>query len=229
LIRYKLWEPKLENKEVGIETVGRKEPGEVKSEDQKLASYCMCHASRSAEVQVFLSRKKINQYPARIYRFVKDETKDLSLWWLYNRRVLRWWWLGCLSQSPFLSHGDNPLLSFILFKLLYLYIFLSLCFLIMFGSLFFFQVDVVLRGYSGYNTRWALKVAERIFPPVESGGVPPLAVTVFFGANDACLPDRYSAFQNVPLHEYKQNLHSIISFFKVYTLLTILSGFYFDC
>ncbi|XP_011045900.1 PREDICTED: GDSL esterase/lipase At5g45920-like [Populus euphratica] len=75
-------------------------------------------------------------------------------------------------------------------------------------------VDVVLRGYSGYNTRWALKVAERIFPPVESGGVPPLAVTVFFGANDACLPDRYSAFQHVPLHEYKQNLHSIISFFK---------------
>ncbi|KAG6754937.1 hypothetical protein POTOM_040742 [Populus tomentosa] len=75
-------------------------------------------------------------------------------------------------------------------------------------------VDVVLRGYSGYNTRWALKVAERIFPPVESGGAPPLAVTVFFGANDACLPDRYSAFQHVPLHEYKQNLHSIISFFK---------------
>jgi len=106
-----------------------------------------------------------------------------------------------------------------------IYIFLSLCFLIMFGSLFFFQVDVVLRGYSGYNTRWALKVAERIFPPVESGGVPPLAVTVFFGANDACLPDRYSAFQHVPLHEYKQNLHSIISFFKVYMLLTILSGF----
>ncbi|KAL3576151.1 hypothetical protein D5086_021434 [Populus alba] len=75
-------------------------------------------------------------------------------------------------------------------------------------------VDVVLRGYSGYNTRWALKVAERIFPPVESGGAPPLAVTVFFGANDACLPDRYSAFQHVPLREYKQNLHSIISFFK---------------
>ncbi|KAJ6979212.1 hypothetical protein NC653_027388 [Populus alba x Populus x berolinensis] len=75
-------------------------------------------------------------------------------------------------------------------------------------------VDVVLRGYSGYNTRWAVKVAERIFPPVESGGAPPLAFTVFFGANDACLPDRYSAFQHVPLHEYKQNLHSIISFFK---------------
>lgn len=79
-------------------------------------------------------------------------------------------------------------------------------------------VDVVLRGYSGYNTRWALKVLDRVFPAAENGGsdgaAPPLAVTVFFGANDACLPDRYAAFQHVPLDEYKQNLHSIVSSFK---------------
>lgn len=76
----------------------------------------------------------------------------------------------------------------------------------------------MLRGYSGYNTRWALKILERVFP---AGGVeggeeePPLAITVFFGANDACLPDRCSAFQHVPLDEYKQNLLSIVSFLKV--------------
>ncbi|XVF27531.1 hypothetical protein REPUB_Repub14bG0115900 [Reevesia pubescens] len=79
-------------------------------------------------------------------------------------------------------------------------------------------VDVVLRGYSGYNTRWALKVFDRVFPAAESGGsddaASPLAITVFFGANDACLPDRYAAFQHVPLHEYKQNLHSLVSSFK---------------
>ncbi|XWS19683.1 hypothetical protein CRYUN_Cryun31cG0036800 [Craigia yunnanensis] len=79
-------------------------------------------------------------------------------------------------------------------------------------------VDVVLRGYSGYNTRWALKVLDRVFPAAKSGAsdgsAPPLAVTVFFGANDACLPDRYAAFQHVPLDEYKQNLHSIVSSFK---------------
>ncbi|CAI0445032.1 unnamed protein product [Linum tenue] len=57
--------------------------------------------------------------------------------------------------------------------------------------------DVVLRGYSGYNTRWALKVAERVFPAAGEA----VAVTVFFGANDACLPDRCSAFQHVPLEE----------------------------
>ncbi|KAJ8545462.1 hypothetical protein K7X08_018045 [Anisodus acutangulus] len=72
-------------------------------------------------------------------------------------------------------------------------------------------VDVVLRGYSGYNTRWALKVLEKVFPATEES---PLAATVFFGANDACVADRCSAFQHVPIDEYKQNLHSIVSFLK---------------
>ncbi|KAK8503983.1 hypothetical protein V6N13_092792 [Hibiscus sabdariffa] len=76
-------------------------------------------------------------------------------------------------------------------------------------------VDVVLRGYSGYNTRWAFKVFDRVFPAAGSGGSePPLAVTVFFGANDACLPDGYGAFQHVPVDEYKRNLHSIVSSLK---------------
>ncbi|KAG8385471.1 hypothetical protein BUALT_Bualt03G0048700 [Buddleja alternifolia] len=74
--------------------------------------------------------------------------------------------------------------------------------------------DLVLRGYSGYNTRWALKVIEKVFPATAEGGGAPLAVTVFFGANDACLSDRCSAFQHVPLDEYKQNLHAIVAFFK---------------
>ncbi|CAM9000749.1 unnamed protein product [Rhodiola kirilowii] len=71
--------------------------------------------------------------------------------------------------------------------------------------------DVVLRGYSGYNTRWALKVIDRVFP---DDGVSPIAVTVFFGANDACLPNRCSGFQHVPIDEYKKNLQAIVSFFK---------------
>ncbi|XP_020595894.1 GDSL esterase/lipase At5g45920 [Phalaenopsis equestris] len=74
--------------------------------------------------------------------------------------------------------------------------------------------DVVLRGYSGYNTRWALKVAARAFDGVCSDGERPLALTVFFGANDASIPDRSSGFQHVPLDEYQSNLRSIISFFK---------------
>ncbi|KAJ0083045.1 hypothetical protein Patl1_10571 [Pistacia atlantica] len=85
-------------------------------------------------------------------------------------------------------------------------------------------VDVVLRGYSGYNTRWALKVIQSVFSAEKDGGGEgaPVAVTVFFGANDACIPDRCSAFQHVPVHEYKQNLHSIISYLKVSLPSTLL-------
>ncbi|KAL5998447.1 hypothetical protein ACLOJK_009387 [Asimina triloba] len=77
--------------------------------------------------------------------------------------------------------------------------------------------DVVLRGYSGYNSRWAVEVMERVFRVGEKeAAAAPLAVTVFFGANDACLADRSSAFQHVPLHEYKHNLHAIVSDIKVF-------------
>ena len=76
------------------------------------------------------------------------------------------------------------------------------------------QADIVLRGYSGYNTRWALRVLEKVFPPAVDAAAP-VAVTVFLGANDACLLDRYASFQHVPLDEYKHNLHSIFSSLKV--------------
>ncbi|RRT35740.1 hypothetical protein B296_00052114, partial [Ensete ventricosum] len=43
---------------------------------------------------------------------------------------------------------------------------------------------------------------------------PPAAVAVFFGANDASLPDRSSGFQHVPLSEYSANLRAICSHLK---------------
>lgn len=70
------------------------------------------------------------------------------------------------------------------------------------------KADVVLRGYGGYNTRWALFLLDRIFGKGPSPRGPAL-VTVFFGANDAALPDRSSKRQHVPLAEYKQNLRTI--------------------
>ncbi|CAI9087325.1 OLC1v1021373C1 [Oldenlandia corymbosa var. corymbosa] len=90
------------------------------------------------------------------------------------------------------------------------------------------NADVAIRGYSGYNTRWALMAIDKVFPPpppataengINGGGgggyeAAPVCVTVFFGANDASLPNRHAAFQHVPIDEYKQNLHSIVSFFK---------------
>jgi lysophospholipase L1-like esterase len=80
----------------------------------------------------------------------------------------------------------------------------------------FGQADVVLRGLSGYNTRWALKVLPRAME-----GADPAAVTVFFGANDASLPDQVQAHQHVPLQEYQSNLRAICAYFKVILVISI--------
>jgi len=45
----------------------------------------------------------------------------------------------------------------------------------------------VLRGYSGYNTAWALHLLAKVF---QEGMRPPALVTIFFGANDAALKGR---------------------------------------
>eukprot|EP00250_Pteridium_aquilinum_P005207 c15339_g1_i1 orf=582-1289(-) len=74
------------------------------------------------------------------------------------------------------------------------------------------KADVVLRGYSGYNTRWALFLLPKIFP--QDSQEPPLLVTIFFGANDAAVLNGGSSRQHVPLQEYKNNLLKIISHIK---------------
>uniref|UniRef100_A0ACD5VGN9 Uncharacterized protein n=1 Tax=Avena sativa TaxID=4498 RepID=A0ACD5VGN9_AVESA len=76
------------------------------------------------------------------------------------------------------------------------------------------QADVVLRGLSGYNTRWALKVLDRAMEGAAAGGADPAAVTLFFGANDASLPDQPQAHQHVPLGEYQDNLRAICANLK---------------
>lgn len=74
------------------------------------------------------------------------------------------------------------------------------------------KADVVVRGYGGYNTRWALFLLHQIFPLV--GIAPPLATTVFFGANDAALLGRTGERQHVPVAEYKENLKKIVNHLK---------------
>ncbi|KAJ1688487.1 hypothetical protein LUZ63_019877 [Rhynchospora breviuscula] len=85
------------------------------------------------------------------------------------------------------------------------------------------KADIVVRGYGGYNTRWALLLLHHLFP-LYSCLPPPLAVTIFFGANDAALFGRQSQKQHVPLPEYKDNLRKIISHFKQIspTMLVVL-------
>ncbi|CAN0901196.1 GDSL esterase/lipase At5g62930 [Linum grandiflorum] len=74
------------------------------------------------------------------------------------------------------------------------------------------KADVFNRGYGGYNTRWALFLLHHLFPI--DGRKPPVAVTVFFGANDAALLGRTSERQHVPLDEYKENLRKVVKHLK---------------
>ncbi|XXG84022.1 hypothetical protein AAC387_Pa10g1637 [Persea americana] len=84
------------------------------------------------------------------------------------------------------------------------------------------KADVILRGYGGYNTRWALFLIDGLFPPTCNS--PPIAVTVFFGANDAALLGRTNERQYVPVEEYKENLKKIVHRLKELspTMLVVL-------
>lgn len=76
------------------------------------------------------------------------------------------------------------------------------------------RADVLNRGYSGYNTRHALKLIPTIFVDGMDPlfvTAPPLFVTVFFGANDASLPGDREHNQHVPVDEYEKNLRTIVT------------------
>ena len=68
------------------------------------------------------------------------------------------------------------------------------------------RVDVINRGYSGYNTRLAMEVFPRLVEPIQNVQL----LTVFFGANDAALPHRTSSYQHVPIDEYESRLIEIV-------------------
>eukprot|EP00966_Prymnesium_polylepis_P324028 7380139-Prymnesium_polylepis.1 len=74
--------------------------------------------------------------------------------------------------------------------------------------------DITLRGYSGYNTKWAALLLPTVFPPERSA---PALVTVLLGANDANRPPPLhlnppgASRQHVPLGEYTDNLQKIVA------------------
>ncbi|XP_063771510.1 isoamyl acetate-hydrolyzing esterase 1 homolog [Pseudophryne corroboree] len=72
------------------------------------------------------------------------------------------------------------------------------------------KCDVVNRGLSGYNSRWA----KIILPKLISKSFENIAaVTIFFGANDSSLKEE-NPQQHVPLEEYAENLRSMIQYLK---------------
>ncbi|XP_010159957.1 PREDICTED: isoamyl acetate-hydrolyzing esterase 1 homolog, partial [Eurypyga helias] len=74
------------------------------------------------------------------------------------------------------------------------------------------KCDVVNRGLSGYNTKWAKLILPRLISK-SAGAESTVAVTIFFGANDSALKD-LNPKQHVPLEEYAANLKSMIQYLK---------------
>ena len=64
------------------------------------------------------------------------------------------------------------------------------------------RIDVVNRGFGGYNSRWGLKIFNEAVLSAR-----PDIVIIFFGANDA-VDEKVP--QSVPLEEYRSNLRSMV-------------------
>ncbi|KAL6336700.1 hypothetical protein AAG906_036014 [Vitis piasezkii] len=69
------------------------------------------------------------------------------------------------------------------------------------------KADVVLRGYSGWNSRRALQVLDQVFP--KDAAVQPSLVIVYFGGNDSMHPHPSGLGPHVPLPEYVENMKKI--------------------
>ncbi|KAJ2958742.1 hypothetical protein NQZ79_g5723 [Umbelopsis isabellina] len=72
------------------------------------------------------------------------------------------------------------------------------------------KLDVMNRGFSGYNTDWAIPILRQLLPTVEQQANSQnriRLITIFFGANDAALP---FAYQHVPITRYMNNLSEMI-------------------
>jgi isoamyl acetate esterase len=71
------------------------------------------------------------------------------------------------------------------------------------------RLDVLNRGFSGYNTRWAKKYIKDIFPPTSKASL----ITIFFGANDASIIE-LNPRHHVPIQEYGRNLADLCNHVK---------------
>uniref|UniRef100_K7MTI7 SGNH hydrolase-type esterase domain-containing protein n=1 Tax=Glycine max TaxID=3847 RepID=K7MTI7_SOYBN len=69
------------------------------------------------------------------------------------------------------------------------------------------KADIILRGYSGWNSRRAVQVLDEIFP--KNATEQPELIIVYFGGNDSLLPHPSGLGQHVPLQEYIENMRKI--------------------
>lgn len=66
---------------------------------------------------------------------------------------------------------------------------------------------MVNRGFSGYNSRWALEVLHSLLDPASTTDKYSMA-TISFGANDSVKPDDV---QHCPVDEYRSNISAMVN------------------
>ncbi|GAB2233027.1 hypothetical protein Droror1_Dr00002240 [Drosera rotundifolia] len=69
------------------------------------------------------------------------------------------------------------------------------------------KADIILRGYSGWNSRRALQVLDKVFP--QDAPTQPSLIVVYFGGNDSMGPHPSGLGPHVPLSEYVENMRKI--------------------
>ncbi|PSK37565.1 hypothetical protein C7M61_003271 [Candidozyma pseudohaemuli] len=67
------------------------------------------------------------------------------------------------------------------------------------------KLDIVKRGFSGYNTRWTLPIFKQVLDAELEGPGKIRLAYIFLGTNDASF-----GFQGVPIEEYKLNLETMV-------------------
>ncbi|XP_048320152.1 GDSL esterase/lipase WDL1 [Ziziphus jujuba] len=74
------------------------------------------------------------------------------------------------------------------------------------------KADILLRGYSSWNSRRAVEVLDKLFP--KGAERQPSLVIVYFGGNDSIHPHPSGMGPHVPLPEYTDNMRKIASHLK---------------
>lgn len=82
----------------------------------------------------------------------------------------------------------------------------------MLADLYARKADVLLRGYSGWNSRMALQILDQVFQ--KDAAVQPSLVILYFGGNDATNPHPSGLGGHVPLPEYIENMKKMIVHIK---------------
>lgn len=81
------------------------------------------------------------------------------------------------------------------------------------------KLDIVTRGFSGYNTDWALPVLREVLKTENASPGKVKIMYIFLGTNDAA-----TTFQHVPLDRYKANLTTMVKMAHDLDIKVIIVG-----